>query len=333
MEKLKLIAIKTDKGYYITDNIESNKYYGTRLEHLKFDGKKPKVTFHKDWFIVPEGFLEITQEVRQSDINRRYELRDKEEYPKLKEVYTEKEALTRISTEDDDYVDKWNKEFAEVKSLYDFKSDSQDPIDEPVEFELEVVGEMKSIPGDTPFKYEVLDPNKYDGETYNINNNDIVRNLIDKVITPPILLHLVACELTSHDTFDIVRQYVKQNINLKVAKITSDYDFCFTVEKVIRLVEHEEYQADISGFRSKKPKYVTRYRKDRTVKIFEMGWSPKCYGDYTAIEGFKGENKKELKKNIIKYLKELIEKINEPLIECSQCKGLGVIIQKGEKDA
>lgn len=331
MEKTKLIAIKTDKGYYITDNINNNEYYSTRIKKLKFDGRKPKITFHKDWFIVIKAFSKITQEIQQPDINRRYELRDKKQFPKLKEVYKEEDALTKIETEDDDYVDKWGKEFAEVKSLYDFKSDRQMPIDEPVEFELTVIGEMKSIPGNTPFEYEVENPADY-GETYNITNNDIVRNLIDKVVTPPILVHLKSCGLTSHDTYSIVRQYVKQNIDFKVAKITSDYDFCFTVQKVIKLAEDEEYLADISGWKSKKPKYVTKYRTDRKVEIFEMGWSPKCYGVYTPIEGFIGKNEKDLKKKIDKFLKELIDKINEPLIECPQCKGLGVIIQKEKEN-
>jgi len=185
-----------------------------------------QVTFHKDWFIVAEGFSKITQEVRQPDINKRYELRDKGQFPKLKEVYKEEDALTKIETDDDDYVDKWSKEFAEIISLYDFKSDAQSPIDEPVEFKLEVIGEMKSIPGNTPFKYEVENPADY-GKTYNIYNNDIVRNLIDKIVIPPVLIHLEPCNLTSHDTYNIIRQHVKQNIDLTVAIITSDYNFCF----------------------------------------------------------------------------------------------------------
>lgn len=332
MEILKLIAIKTDKGYYITDNIKNLNFFETIIGRLKFDWEQPKATFHKHWFIIIKEPSRITEEILQPDINRRYELKDKKQFPNLLEVYKEEDVLIEEGCSENDYTPRWDEKFDEIKSLYDFKSDKQKPIDKLIEFEFEVIGEMKSIPGKTPFEYEVLSEVRDHGEErfYNITNNDIVRNLVDKITTPPILIHIRPCHLTSHDSYKIVRQYIKQNINLNVAKITSDYDFCFTVQKVIQLAEEQKYTVDVNQWSKRKPRYVTRYRTNREVVIFEMGWSPKCYQGYTSIEGFKGKDEKDLKGNIDRFLLKLITDINEPLKECVHCKGRGVIVKEGE---
>lgn len=328
---LKLIAIKTDKGYYITDNINNDGYYSTTIKIQKFDGKKPEITFHKDWFIVKNIPRKIEKEKHRPLINVRYELVSPEMFPKLKKIYNGSEVIIKEPCSENNWEREITEEFQKIASLYSYESELGEMIYEPIEFEFEVIGEMKSISGNTPFAYEVENEANY-GKTYNIYNNDIVRNLIDKIVTPPILIHLKPCSLTSHVSYKIIRQYVKQNIDLNVAKITSDYNFCFTVQKVIGLAETEEYTVVENFFSKRKNKYVTKHRNSREVKIFEMGWSPKCYEGYTPIKGFEGKNEKDLKKNIDKYLKDLIKEINEPLVECKHCNGMGVILQeKGGK--
>ena len=324
---LKLIAIKADKGYYITDNINNDGYYGTGIKVLKFDGEKLKTTFHKDWFIINNIPENIEREKHRPSINIRYELDSPEAFPELKKIYKGSEVIIKESCSENDYNREITEEFQKIASLYSYKSELGEMIYEPIEFEFEIIGEMKNIPDNTPFDYEVESETNY-GKTYNIYNNDIVRNLIDKIVTPPILMHLKPCSLTSHDSYRIVRQYVKQHIDLNVAKITSDYKFCFTVQKVIKLDKAEEHTMVSNFFSKKKSKYTTEYRNSREVKIFEMGWSPRCYEGYAPIEGFKGKDEKDLKKNVDKYLKDLITKINEPLIECPHCKGMGVILQE-----
>lgn len=330
---LKLIAIKTDRGYYITDNINNDGYYRTEIKTLKFDGEKPKTTFHKDWFIIKKFPKSVMREKDRPSINKRYELDAPEMFPKLKKIYNGNEVIINEPCSENDYTREITEEFRKIASLYTYKDESGEMIYEPIEFEFEIIGRMKNISDNTPFAYEVENEADY-GKTYNIYNNDIVRNLIDKIVTPPILIHLKPCSLTSHDSYKIIRQYVKQNIDLSVAKITSDYNFCFTVQKVIGLAEEEEYTMTQNLFSKRKTKYITKYRNSREVKIFEMGWSPRCYEGYTPIKGFKGKDEKDLKKNVDKYLKDLINRINEPLVECKHCNGMGVILQEkgGESD-
>lgn len=330
---MKLLAIKTDKGYYLTDEIENKDYNHSQIEsqRIKFDGEKPKGTFHDKWFLINNYPKVITKEVSQPNINKRYELIDKEQFPNLPKVIKQEDAVIQESCSENDYTTIYTKDFAKVQSLYEFKSDPQPPIDEPIEFVFIVIGEMKEIPDVIPFRYEVQRTEwKHEGTTF-LTNYDIVKNLLDKIVTPPILMHTVPCFLTSEQSYKIIRQYVVSNIDHNVAKITSDYDFCFTVRKIIKLAENEEYTIDQNRFTKRKPKYVTRYRNSREVTIFEMTWSPKCYGGYTPIKGFEGKDEKDLKKNVDIFLKDLIAKINEPLVECSHCKGLGVIIEGGKE--
>lgn len=58
------------------------------------------------------------------------------------------------------------------------------------------------------------------------------------------------------------------------------------------------------------------------MKVYEI--APKEYQSYPVIEPFNGNGEDDLKQNIQTYLNEIMIKINEPLIECEHCKGLGV---------
>jgi len=338
MGKLKLMAIKTDNGYYITDNINDDKYYGTEIKELMFDGEEAKPTFYKGWFLIKEIPKEVGREKHKPYINERFELSDPKTFLKFKKVYNAKDVVIEKECADNDYKRKYTKEFEKIVGLYEYKYEMGEMIYEPIEFEFEVLAEMKQIPDREPFEYEVFRTKwEHKGTTifdnYSENGNVVIHNILDKIVIPPILLHTKPCETSSHVAYKIIRFFVKQHIDPDVAVITSDYDFCFTVEKIIKLAENEEYTIDKNMFKKRaKPKYVTRYRNNRKVKIFEMTYSPYCYEEYTPIKGFQGKNEKDLKNNVDKYLKDLITKINEPLVECSHCKGLGVILQeKGGK--
>jgi len=49
------------------------------------------------------------------------------------------------------------------------------------------------------------------------------------------------------------------------------------------------------------------------------------YQGYTPIQGFHGNNIKELKENIDRYLSELMEIINKETKDCPLCGGHGII--------
>jgi hypothetical protein len=147
---------------------------------------------------------------------------------------------------------------------------------------------------------------------------------------PDILLPSRPCKLTSQQMYKIVREYIKQNINYTYATITSDYNFCFTVQKKIILDNPYENKTEIkkqNGHSYHPPKYNTKYTKDRLVPIFEMTYSPENYKGYTSIPEMWGENQEDLKEKVDRYCQELIEIINKPLVDCPHCHGEGVILQ------
>ena len=198
-------------------------------------------------------------------------------------------------------------------SLYEYKYDLTEEKREDVEFSIEIIATIDD------FKIE---KKKY--KSYPVS-------ILDEITTRPLLLDTKPCKLSCSETYKIIREYIKTNIDHNWATIHSDYDFCFSVEKLIVLDEPEKYSVDINNMnffsnRKRKPKYETRYRKYRNIKIFEM--APSSYQSYPVVKPFVGENYDDLVKNIEEYLSKLMPKINEPLIDCPHCKGAGVILEE-----
>lgn len=232
---------------------------------------------------------------------------------KTRSVYKLKEAYSGISGS-----------IPEVCYSYDEIEGRDDLYD----YNQEVVEEERFDPLEDEVKIIKEDPdwNFYPNERW----NTILHKPLDWISTPKVLLQEKECSLTKKETFDIIRDYVKVNIDPNYAQITSDYDFCFTVKKKIELYENEKYTVDINNNifskRKRKAKYVTKYRTHRFVDVFEC--APKPYQDYTVVKPFQGKNYKDLENNIRVYLEDLIKKINEPVKDCKCCKGRGVIIEK-----
>lgn len=295
-DPLKLLAIKTKNNVLVSDNVKGESYFHTKIKGLLFDGKKVESTYHKDWFKLNTIPSKIEKQVPQQQINRRYELR---------EGFQETELTPKLIKAS--YIDE-DSEYYEVKGLYELKYELTEPTFEEIDFEINIIEELdrefEIVKQDYDFKY----------------------NLLDKIQTHPVLLQEKPCELSKEDTYKIIRNHVKANINPKYAKVTSDYDFCFTVEKLIELYQVHSYEVNINAMTKRKPKYEKRYQRNRSVKIYEA--APKPYQSYPVVTPFSGKNAKDLKANIAKFLDELMEKINEPLIECSHCKGNGVILDE-----
>lgn len=328
---LSLIAIKSNDGIYISSL--NNKY----LETYLYDGKEPKGTFQENWYFLNKVPTSITKKVRQEPINKRYELIDKKQFPNLKPTYKQKEV--KLCDHPYSFCDCENmgltKEFYKIHSLYEHKQDIPKPINKQIEFEIDILAKINKLKEPGPFSFEVQATEWKSDGTKKIGQEEIRHNILDKIITPEILLHTKPCELSSKDSYDIIRQYVNDNIDSRYAEITSDFNFCFTVKKKIKLAEKEYYKVDINNSifqkRSKKPKIVTRFKDDRLVEIFEMTHAQEAYKGYSVLDGFKGNNVDDLNNNIKNYLENLIKKINEPLEDCKHCKGKGVVLEKEEE--
>lgn len=309
-KKLDLVAVKTNSGkFFIAEraSLTDNYYFYGSLQYCYVNGEKVTPAFLKNWFVTTEP-KEIYRLEAQSDINRRFELIDKDmESKKIPLILTEEQ----VSPDDDG---DWTGPYSSLFSLYKFASDKKEPIRVNVEFDIQVVCEVDDISDPSKFSYDF---------------NKLNHPLINKILYPPILLHEKECFLTSKQTYDIVREYIKTNIDPKVAEITSDYDFCFTVKKKVKLAKPVVYTVDTNNSifdkRKRKPKYVERTKTERQEVVFEMTHADRNCQEYPVISGFSAANHQELQEKIDSYCESLIDHINKPLVECPHCNGGGIV--------
>lgn len=290
---LKLVAIKTNNKFLISDNVNGDNYFHTRLQSYFFDGKKAEKTYHKDWFQLNQEPIKIEKTIPAQKINQRYELKD---------GFQETDMTPKVINEP--YIDE-DSEFYEVKGLYDYKYEEKEGGFEEIPFEINIVEEI-----DGEFEIAKME-------------HQVKYNLLDRIQTHPILLQNKPCYLTKEESYRIIRNHIKTYIDPKYARVTSDYDFCLTVEKVIELHKPHEYTVDVNAMhKRRKPKYEKRYNTTKSVKVYQV--APKSYQSYPIVEPFSGNDYEDLKKNIDLFLNELMEMINEPVVECEHCKGRGV---------
>lgn len=295
---IELIAVKSRSGVYIADATWLPGYWNRRvnIDMLLFDGKAATATKLKDWGRIDAVPTAIDRVIPATSINYRYEL--KEGCP-----VTEQTPVVLTSSEVEDRG---------VRGLYDLKSDPVPERTEPLEFQLAVLDEDSDFePVEPPFPVQ--------------------NSLLDMLRIHPVLLPMKAVRATEEESYKLIRQHVIENINPKVAAITSNYDFCFTVKKLIPLAEVETYVVDVANSifqkRARKPKMETRYRKHRDRIVYEV--APKPYQKYPVVRCFTGTDLADLQHNVKVFLDDLMTMINEPFKDCPHCKGMGVVLSDG----
>jgi len=308
--KIKIIGVETDGCIYITHfkpDHDYSKY--NRLSGYVINDEIPGDCFDRNWVKVSSIPTKVEKLFNQPNINIRWE---------LKNPLLASDKIPLVLSEDDlkyeydeDDESSYHGKYSDLGPLYQKMSDKQPDALKTVEFEYEKVMFIDKI-SDTKNRYSSF--------------GNIQHQLVDRLIYPEIVLSEKPCSYSPETSYKIIRAYIKENINPKYAEITSDYDFCFTVKKKIKLEEPTSYTVDVNNYwfnkRKRKPKYETRYRKDRFVEVFEM--APKAYQKYTVLKGFVGLNHSDLQEKVEDYCKGVIEMINEPLVDCPHCKGNGV---------
>lgn len=303
-------TIKAPHGYYINERYQ-----------LLYERKSAESTFNEKWkFINPINFPPIVESRNpEKRANQRFELIDKT-------LISEKFPATILAIGKD-----WDwsmpDEYSHLSSLYNFKYDVLPQEYEIIDVKFDIVAEVEEeirppMKINFPYKLTYDDPWKYD-------ENDFVKTTIDTIIYPEILLHERPQTATSLQIYNILRQYIKENIDQRYATITSDYNFCFAVSKKISLTETEKAFYIMFKGKGKKTREVRQERMvdSRLVPIFEMTHAEERHKGYTPISSITGANLKDLHRKIILLCEETIKKINEPLIDCPHCKGKGVITE------
>ena len=220
-----------------------------------------------------------------------------------------------------------------LSRLYKYEYDLTQEEFEDVEIEWEVIMNVDDFEQPPQICFEGIGRG-WDNDLYRITNNDISHYALDEILVPPVLIHNRPCYFTSKQVYDITRQYVKEHIDLRVAAITSDYDFCFEVKKLIPLhspkkITYQNLLAKTKKERQKIHTSTVKYRDNTTV--LEMTHEGRKYQGYTPIPEMYANSEKELQEKMQKWLDYVISEINKPLIECPHCKGLGIVEPNTDK--
>lgn len=315
---LTILCVKTDKGCFISDCKATGgydyDYHRTSLTKFLFDGKQPAESYCKNWYYIDKYPTLIQRECIGATVNKRYELLD----PSL-----ESEKLPKVIP----YNEEENYDEAVINALYEFKYDQKPNYLEEVECDIQVLCEITDFNFPPKFEYTGIDRFNFSDRVYTIKNADIKHQMLDKMIFPTVLLHERPCKLSSKQMFNITRQYILEHIDNSVAKVTSNYNFCFEVKKLIPLIEPETitYQNVFGRTKRERAKIHTKIKKYEEKTIFEMTHTQENYRGYTAIPELCADNEAELKEKVDTWLESLIEIINKPLCQCSHCHGTGYV--------
>lgn len=157
----------------------------------------------------------------------------------------------------------------------------------------------------------------------------VIYDDIIKLLTPEFALHQAPCQLSSKQMYSIVRQHLKENLDMKENSIMSDYDFCFTVKK---RVHTKPFLTTESYYRGNKLKTKSTTKNEKFVEVFEMTWNgyknDRGYEGYTCIPELHGDSLEDLSNKLDKYLDDLTNTLNKKVEECTCCNGTGHVVHK-----
>lgn len=317
-DKIKIELVKTDSVCFITDCKKSEgydyNYHNTKIATLLFDGKLPEQTFTKNWYQIDKYPTSIQRRITGERINQRYEINDKDMISK------KLPELIKLEEKEDYSYDVREK-------FYTYKYDTLPDRLEDVDVEITEIIEVENFKAAPDILYRGIRKWDYKDIPYEIKNVDIKHQWLDKLIFPEILLPSRPCSFSSKQVYDITRQYIRDHIDGSKAKITSDYDFCFTAKKIVPLIEPETISYNNIFARTKKERNKIRYstKKFNELEIFEMTHDQSRYNNYTVIKPIYGDNEDDLKNKMDEWLETLIEIINKPLEMCHHCNGNGYL--------
>lgn len=151
---------------------------------------------------------------------------------------------------------------------------------------------------------------------------------IQKAMTPEFAWHLGPCTIKSNTMFRLLRSYVKEHLNGKVAVIKSDYDFVFEVHKMLPCRPYEvKYTHPFARTKAARDKVHVRQESNRTIPILHITHAVNVHGtQYGAkiMPDFNGANLSDLLDKVDNYLADRMAEINAPLRFCEKCNGSGI---------
>ena len=328
-KRIAIFAVNTPGRFFVSIDPFTKSYnynYDHSLGKYLFDGVQAQRSFHERWGILTATPLRVSHIEGQPNTNHRYRLKDEALASERFPLEFKRDVVAKYV----DYSWVWKDEFSAIESLYTLIWDSHPDIEINYEFEINILMSLDTV-SDPPKMNYATTKNMWDNiNATPVSNDNVIHQLLDVLIFPQFIVHETPCRLSSLDSYKVIREYVKLNIDPALARITSDYDFCFTVQRRIPLAKPVSYQMDVNLFSRRRPKFVKKLCTERLEEVFEMTHTEAKYKGYTVIGGFEGKNEIDLKEQIDLYLAELMAVINKPYAECAACGGTGVVC--GGKD-
>jgi hypothetical protein len=331
---MKIVYYKVKGGMYLAS---SEVGYSSRvilpIKDHQYNGNELQTTHHKAWFYLP--ITELTSVQKKVYPPKKlvgFTLIDSDiKSDKIPEFLPIDSVKQEYNNDMEEYV--WTEPaYANLKGLYKYEYEEQESYIESVEFTAECLGEL------TLEKAECSVSDSYSVQVDSTWRSKGIKQIdlssvatwseLEQMLTPEFLLYTRPCSLTSKQSYEIVRQYVKENIDPKQAVVTSDYNFCFTVQKKIAIkpYAHKSEIKKANGKSYAKPKVTSKTVERKSVQIFGMTNDEDKYSGYTVVQGFKGDSLEDLAENVRLYLEELMSHINTPVKQCECCNGTGHII-------
>lgn len=267
-------------------------------------------TFQYDWKII-DGHIETIEKKLPPKVTQSYYI--------LKDELLESDLIPLIISEEliDDYQN--------IKSLYEFKEEFDSPTWVPVNFHITIHDFLNFAPEAVQAEYDAA--GLYSSNHKFVFSRDVkCKSELEQILYPSILYPHVGCKISGENLYKIIRAYVKDNIDPKVASVTSDYEFVFTVCKKIK--KHK--RAWREDFSAKKKKTDKTFIPDDYNLVSILGILPTDKGNYREkghriVPDIEATCHAELKDKIDNLLENIINYINAPVVECRACEGTGAL--------
>ena len=226
-----------------------------------------------------------------------------------------------------------NSKYAKYSGFYRRVAVNRPSVWVPVEFSVTFKGDLQLNDVSNYSDMTItLSASTHSGKTVTELSKIVTYSELERMLVPPLAIHNRPCALGTNDVYRIVRQYVRENIDGRYARISSDYDFCFSVEKIVPIKPYtiKTELRTSKGKRYNKPRFSERTVDKKQCLVFEMTDSRK-YNGYPVIGGFTADSLGDMVDQVKQYLDDLMSVINEPLRECEHCHGTGHVLIEKEK--
>lgn len=325
MKELKILAnfeaIELDEGYIIKE-VRSCGYFSGLL----FDGKPLEPLKKYGWYRV-DGIPKNVTYTKNTYKNERFVLKN----PDMESETIPATLPLDVATYDMDEGRYWfmNK-YEHLESLYKVEqSCSEETIQ--VEWEctriIEAHGFIERFGQLIPVGSEWEE--KIDGI---IPRSKIIHNEVTKQLIPEPLVEFTPGKISSQDMFDLVRNYVLQNLDRNVCSVSTNYDFHFIVKKKIVLSQpvhwtKEEKRKDGKSYA--KRRFKSGIKSIRELVVLDIAPNKKQGSTSTCkvLPPLYGNTADEVSKKAEGFLLDLVEYLNTPYVECEHCNGLGIKTQ------